>query len=117
MRIITRLATSLMAAAAILSVTACAGSIGVVPAGPDSWMVSEMRAAVLGGGPAARDAALAEAEGFCAQYGRVFVPIQMGPAGNPYGTYGQLAFNAQFRCLTPDDPAVARMQAAMAARK
>lgn len=86
----------------------CAATIGVQPAGPGVWAVSEMRAPVLGGGPAAQDAALREANAFCAQQGLVFVPVQMGPSGNPYSSYGPLNFTATFRCLTANDPAAIR---------
>jgi hypothetical protein len=89
----------------------CAATIGVQPAGPGVWAVSEMRAPVLGGGPAAQDAALREANGFCARQGLVFVPVQMGPGGNPYSPYGPVSFTATFRCLAANDPAVQRMRA------
>jgi hypothetical protein len=95
----------------VLSLAGCAGTIGVQPAGPGIWAVSEMRAPVLGGGPAAQDAALREANGFCAQQGLVFVPVQMGPGGNPYGHYGPVSFTATFRCLAANDPTVLRMRA------
>jgi hypothetical protein len=81
---------------------ACAVSFGVVPVGPDSFAVSERRAPVLGGGPEARRAALAEANDFCAAQGRAFVPLAMGPFGNPYSAYGPSGFTATFRCLPPD---------------
>jgi hypothetical protein len=95
----------------VLALAGCAATIGVQPAGPGVWAVSEMRAPVLGGGPAAQDAALREANGFCAQQGLVFVPVRMGPGGDPYSHYGPLAFSGTFRCLAANDPAVARMRA------
>jgi hypothetical protein len=84
-------------AAAVL-VGGCAVSLGVVRVGPDTYSVSERRAPVLGGGPEAQRAALAEAEGFCAQQGRVFAPVAMGPVGEPYSAYGPDGFVATFRC-------------------
>ena len=95
---------------AALSLAGCAATIGVQPAGPGVWAVSEMRAPVLGGGPAAQDAALREANGFCAHQGLVFVPVQMGPGGNPYSQYGPVSFTATFRCLVANDPTVVRMR-------
>ena len=105
---------STLALASILALGGCAGTVGVQPAGPDSWFVSEMRAPVLGGGPAARDAALNIAEGFCAQFHRVPVPLEMGYVPNPYRPGQPIAFNTHFRCLTPDDPAVISMRSAQA---
>ena len=76
----------------------CAVSIGVRPVGPGLFMVSERRAPVLGGGPEAERVALAEAQAFCGARGLVFVPVQMGPVGNPYSAYGLSGFTATFRC-------------------
>jgi negative regulator of sigma E activity len=87
--------------AATLLLSACAVSFGVQPYGPDSFIVSERRAPVLGGGPEAQRVALAEAARFCQQTGRVFAPIAMGPYGNPYGAYGPTTFTAAFRCRPP----------------
>ena len=103
--------TQLAGLLSVSGLAGCAATIGVQPAGPGVWAVSEMRAPALGGGPAAQDAALREANGFCAQQGLVFVPVQMGLGGNPYGHYGPLAFSATFRCLAANDPAIARMRA------
>ena len=69
-----------------------------------------MRAPVLGGGPAAQDAALREANGFCARQGLVFVPLRMAPGGNPYSAYGPVSFTATFRCLAANDPMAIRMR-------
>jgi hypothetical protein len=84
----------------------CAVSVGVVAVGPETYAVSERRAAVLGGGPEAQRVALAEATGFCAQQGRVFVPLAMGATGNPYSVYGPSGFMATFQCRPAGDPAV-----------
>jgi hypothetical protein len=89
------------ALSATLLLASCAVSVGVQPAGPDSFIVSERRAPVLGGGPEAERVALAEATQFCQQTGRIFTPIAMGPSGNPYGAYGPTTFTATFRCRQP----------------
>jgi hypothetical protein len=101
-----------LAVTGALVTASCAGTIGVQPAGPNVWVVSEMRAPVLGGGRAAQDAALREANGFCAQQGRVFVPMDMQPGGFVYSPYGPTSFTTHFQCLAQDDPAVARMRQA-----
>jgi hypothetical protein len=96
---------------ALLALTACAGSIGVQQTGPDSFVVSEMRAPVLGGFEAARQAALNEATSFCHYGGREFVPIQMGPDAFTSPHYGPMGYTAAFRCLPPNDPVVMRLRA------
>ncbi len=97
--------------AGVLGVASCAGTIGVQQTGPDSFLVSEMRAPVLGGGPAAQQAAIGEATSFCAYQGRVFVPITMSPGGYLGSAYGPTSYTAAFRCLAPNDPVVARLRA------
>jgi hypothetical protein len=83
----------------------CALSSGIRPVGPDAYTVSEVRAPVRGGGAEAERVVLAEATSFCQAQGRVFAPIAMTPAGNPYGLYGPSGFDATFRCLPPQTPA------------
>lgn len=97
--------------AGVLGLAACAGTIGVQQTGPDSFLVSEMRAPALGGGPAAQQAAIGEAMSFCASQGRVFVPITMAPGGYLGSAYGPTTYTASFRCLAPNDPVVARLRA------
>lgn len=92
----------------LLLLSGCAVSVGVVPVGPDTYMVSERRAPVLGGGPEAQRVALLEANGFCEQQGRVFAPVAMGPVGNAYSLYGPSGFTTTFRCLPAGDPAAAK---------
>lgn len=85
---------------------ACAFSTGIVPIGPDTYSLSEMRAPVRGGGPEARRAVLADGAGFCARQGRVFFPLEMRPDGDPFTPYYPTAYDATFRCLDRGDPAV-----------
>ena len=97
------------AAAALMLLAACKGTTGVQQIGPDRFVVSEMRAPVLGGAQAAQPVAIGEAINFCRGLGRVFVPITMGPGG--IAGYGPTTYTAEFHCLTPDDPQVARLRA------
>ncbi len=101
---------------ALVLLSGCALSSGIRPVGPNTYTVSEMRAPVRGGGPEAQRVVLAEATAFCEQQNRVFVPLMMTPAGNPYGLYGPSAFDATFQCLTADDPAVTRFHASFPAQ-
>ena len=79
----------------------CAVSIGVRPAGPGLFMVSERRAPVLGGAAAAQRAVLSEATTFCQAQGGVFAPVSQGAVGSPYAHYGPTGYVATFRCAPP----------------
>ena len=94
-------ATVLLAATLLAG---CETSTGILPTGPDSYFLSEMRAPVRGGGPEARRVLLAEATSFCQSQSRVFVPIDMGPDGDPFTPYYPTAYTAHFQCLPPGDP-------------
>jgi hypothetical protein len=87
----------------------CASSTGVLPAGPDTYTISEKFAPVRGGGVEAERETLTKANEFCTQQGRKFVPSMMGDAAHtvPYGPTG---YTVTFRCLLPNDPAIAAYQ-------
>jgi hypothetical protein len=97
--------------ATFLTGCASSGSTGILPAGPDTYTVTEKVAPLLGGGSKAEAVALTEANEFCAQKGRQFVPVTMS---GPYQTgvigsaYGPNSYSVTFRCLLPTDPAVAQ---------
>jgi hypothetical protein len=82
----------------LLPLAGCAGSSGVVPVGPDTYALSEMRAPAAGGGPAARAAVLADGAAFCQRQGRSFELLEARPDGDPYTPYWPTAFDATFRC-------------------
>ena len=83
---------------AALTLAGCAGTTGILPYGPGTFLVSEMRAPALGGAYEAQRAALGEASAFCARQGRVFAPVSMAPGGYPNGHYGPTDFTAVFQC-------------------
>jgi hypothetical protein len=83
----------------------CATGTGIVPVGPNTYAVSEMRAPALGGGPEAQRAVLAESNAFCAAQGRVFTPVVMHPDGDPFTPYYPTAYDATFLCLLPAEAA------------
>jgi hypothetical protein len=70
----------------------------VVPVGPNTYAVSELRAPAVGGGEAARQAVLADALAFCARQGRTAVVVDQRPDGDPFTPYYPTAFDATFRC-------------------
>ena len=78
--------------------TGCALSSGVVPVGPDTYVLSEMRAPVRGGGAEAQRVVLAEADEFCRQQGRSVVLLDLRPDGDPRTQYWPTAFDATFQC-------------------
>lgn len=88
----------------------CAASTGVLPAGPDTYTISEKFAPIRGGGTEAERVALTKANDFCAQQGRKFVPTMMGERGGAINPYGPTGYTVTFRCLSPSDPAVAQYQ-------
>ena len=88
----------------------CACSTGILPAGPETYTVTERLAPVRGGGTEAERIALTEANTYCQQQNRVFVPVTMDQAGNLNNPYGPTGYAVTFRCLLPNDPAVAKFQ-------
>jgi hypothetical protein len=99
-----------IATVAALLVGGCATSTGVLPAGPDTYTISEKFAPIRGGGDEAERSALTKASDFCSEKGRVFVPNNMGQAGNITNPYGPTGYTVTFRCLLAGDPAVKSYQ-------
>lgn len=97
----------------LAALSGCQTSTGILPAGPNTYTLSKHTAPILGGSTTAEQQALTEANAYCSQQGRVFVPNEMTtpPSANPYGPTN---YSVTFRCLSPDDPAVAafRLQSA-----
>jgi len=88
----------------------CASSTGILPAGPDTYTLTERFAPVRGGGDEAQRVALGKANEFCAEKGRQFVPNNMGPNANVPNPYGPTGYSVTFKCLLPGDPALAGYQ-------
>ncbi len=78
----------------------CTFSTGIVPVGPDTYTVSEMRSPARGGGAEAQRALLAETDAFCRRQNKQFLAIDMRPDGDPYTPYYPTAFDATFRCVS-----------------
>jgi hypothetical protein len=72
--------------------------------------LSEKFAPVRGGGDEAERVVLTKANEFCTQQGRAFVAAMMGQSGNMANPYGPTGYTVTFKCLLPNDPAVARYQ-------
>ena len=82
-------------------------STGILPAGPDTYTITERPA--VGGTDEAQIIALTKANEYCATQGRQFVPSTMGPADvqKINDVVYKIGYTVTFRCLTPNDPAVA----------
>jgi hypothetical protein len=89
------------------SLAGCATSTGVLPAGPDTYTISEKYAPVLGGGDEAEKDTLTKANDFCTQKGLMFVPSNMGQSGGYAPASGRNGYSVTFKCLPANDPAVA----------
>lgn len=85
----------------------CASSTGVLAAGPDTYTLSKRFAPVRGGSTEAQRVALTKANDFCGEKGRVFVPAMMGQSAI-VAEQGPTGYSVTFRCLLPNDPAVAK---------
>jgi len=83
---------------------------GILPAGPDNYTLTKrmpLSWAMWGGMTAAEKDALTQANTFCEQKGLKFVPNTMGQTAEGDD---QAAYTVNFRCLSPNDPAVAKYQ-------
>jgi hypothetical protein len=96
---------------AILALTAAVlligCSTGVVPAGPDTFMVSVTEGPGLTNGGAAKAKTYREASLWCAKRGLIMVPIASNThPTQPFGRYA--GSELTFRALKPGDPEIKR---------
>ena len=93
-------------ASVLVAAAGCAASTGILPAGPNTYTITERFAPIRGGSTTAQQTALTEANAFCTQPGRDFLPTDMAtpPSLNPYGP---TSYSVTFQCLLPGDPALA----------
>ena len=81
-------------------VSACVKSTGILPSGPDTYLLTDSVGGFGGGWRAAQPLVLNEANAFCTQQGKLFVPVEMGTA-NQISDY-----TVTFRCLPSGHPDV-----------
>ena len=62
---------------AAFAITGCAASSGILPAGPNTYIVTERFAPIRGGSGEAQRTALTEANAYCAGQGRQFLPTDL----------------------------------------
>jgi len=78
---------------------------GIIPAGPDTYMVSASGAGFSTGG--VRAATYQKANRFCQERGLVMVPVSFDAQGGVYGRRPPTA-DLVFRALKPGDPEIKR---------
>ena len=93
---------------ALAAVAGCSAGSGIQQVAPGVYVLSELRAPIVGGGGEAERAVLAEAGAFCQRQNLVFLPLDLRPDGDPRTPYYPTAFDATFRCVTASDPALHR---------
>ena len=97
---------SIVIVSATLSLTGCV-STGILPAGPNTYTVTESVDPMLGGSVAAQKRSLTAANAFCLEKGREFLPLEMF-APRSASPYGPTDYSVTFRCLPAGDPELAR---------
>lgn len=103
----------LVVMATVVVLSGCTTSTGVLPAGPDTYTLTERAAPILGGSDKAEQSALAKANKFCADQGRQFVPGNMGQAASvSNANRTNTGYVVTFKCLLPNDPALVAYQQA-----
>ncbi len=94
---------------AVLAVlTACSSYSGVVPMGPDTYMVSRQAATGFSGSGTLKADALREANDYCTKLGKVMQVTRMEEAQPPYILANFPKAEVHFMCLDPDDPELSR---------
>jgi hypothetical protein len=88
----------------------CAGGSGILPAGPDTYTLTQRVAVGFGGDMEAQRQVLIEANTFCTKQDRQFVPAELPQVQSPSSEFwnGSRGYSITFRCLLPSDPAVAK---------
>jgi hypothetical protein len=96
--------TSAIATAFAILVAGCAttGTDGVVPIGPDLYMVGGQGSFVDFSASGVKAKFFREASKFCEDKGRVMLPVNSTGQDSGLGTYASA--EVQFRCLLPTDP-------------
>jgi hypothetical protein len=102
-----KLALILTGLASFLCLEGCAESTGILPAGPDTYIVTERFSAIRGGSETAQKAAMTDANQYCLQNGLQFDPLQMAQLAG-MTTPVPTGYTVTFRCLKQGDPELQR---------
>jgi PEGA domain len=90
------------------SLAACASNSGVVPIGPDTFMVSRQAATGFSGLGNLKAEALREAQQYCTSHGKVMQIVNSTESQPPYVLGNFPKAEIQFMCLNANDPELAR---------
>lgn len=105
-RHIKRMLKNFMAAtAAACALSGCVQSTGIMPAGPNTYILKERFAPIQGGSTGAQQSALTKANAYCAGLGLAFVPVDMHTPIS-FNPYGPTDYSVTFGCFPPDSPQV-----------
>jgi len=92
----------------VLAIAACSSNSGVVPIGPDTFMVSRQAATGFSGSGTLKADAFREANEYCRGLGKVMQVVRTEEARPPYIAANFPKAEVQFMCLSADDPKVSR---------
>ncbi|CAN7760816.1 hypothetical protein LJR296_006955 [Cupriavidus necator] len=101
----TRLPLAMLATTALLG-CATTGTDGVVPIGPDMYMIGGLGNFTDFSASAVKTRMFQRAAKYCADQGRVMSPVGSTGKDSGYGTYASA--EVQFRCLAPTAASPAR---------
>lgn len=90
-----------------LTTAACASHTGVMPAGTDTYMVSNQGWISTQSEGELLAASYKEASAYCASIGKKFVPVSSASRAGTFGR-GYPEANLTFRCVSEGDPELAR---------
>lgn len=91
-------------ASCALALVGCAGVTGVVPTGPDTYIVAAHGVMGWSSGGAQKAKAYQDADEYCKRLGKVMLQVR---ASEEPGGFGKIASGeVEFRCLIPGDPAL-----------
>jgi hypothetical protein len=98
--------TKVVAVVTLAGLSACAATYDVAKLGPDTYSVSSAASPVRGGTSGARSLALARASEYCQKMDREVMVINI--SGQTTNIHGAGSTDVNFRCLTANDPQLAR---------
>ena len=92
----------------ILLISSCASTSNIVPAGPDTYMISGYDRSIGASGGIVKAELFKQASDYCTKENKVFVPVNS--SGVDYKVFRNLA-NAEltFRCFKKDDPELKKL--------
>jgi hypothetical protein len=92
----------------VVATVACAANSGVVPIGPDTYLVSRQAATGFSGSGTLKAEAFREASEFCRSKGKSLQVVNTNESSPPYVAGNFPKAEVQFMCLDPNDPELAR---------